>query len=263
VSGKNSGPRFHVLDCIVSRRTRSDALKKIRERLDSGDGGYVCFANVHTVVTARYDPELRSANNGAFMTLPDGKPIWLLGHLQGYRDLEHIPGPDFLEYCLSNGGDLRHFFFGSTEQTLKQLQASVSLRYPAAKVVGAYSPPFGTLSTLLDPGILRAIREAKPDLIWVGLGAPKQELWMAAVSQDLRPAVLLGVGAAFDFHAGTVRRAPRWLRACGLEWLHRLASEPRRLWKRYLVTNTLFLSHLFVDLVRSEKSVRSKGSSNE
>lgn len=240
-------PRFRVLDCHINRMDRERALEAVRQRLKEGRGGYICFSNVHTVVTSRTDRHLRDDTNHSFLSLPDGRPLSIYARLRGYSDVAQVTGPDFMEYCLHAMPGARHFFYGSTENTLARLRANIAERYPQAVIVGAYSPPFRPLTEQEHAAVISMINDAKPNFVWVGLGAPKQEKWMAENWESLRPAILMGVGAAFDFHAGTLKRCPEWMRVMSLEWLYRLSQEPRRLWRRYFVTNSLFVWYLAVD----------------
>lgn len=249
--------RYPVLDCLISRTDMPRAARSISERIRSEQGGYVCFSNVHTVVTARRDLRLRQATNDSFLSVPDGKPLSIVAKMQGIRDIGQVAGPDFMPYLIKTGGNTRHFFYGSTPATLEKLQANLARQFPEAKLVGGYSPPFRTLSETESLEIVDIIKQACPDVVWVGLGAPRQEYWMAEHWQQLKPAVLLGVGAAFDFHAGQIARAPEWMKAWSVEWIHRLCQEPRRLWKRYLVTNSLFIYYLMKNmLVRHKVQVK-------
>lgn len=249
--------RYPVLDCLISRTDMQRAARSISERIRSEQGGYVCFSNVHTVVTARRDLRLRQATNDSFLSVPDGKPLSIVAKMQGIRDVGQVAGPDFMPYLIKTGGDTRHFFYGSTSATLEKLQANLARQFPDAKLVGVYSPPFRALSETESLEIVGIIKRACPDVVWVGLGAPRQEYWMATHWQQLKPAVLLGVGAAFDFHAGQIARAPEWMKALSVEWIHRLCQEPRRLWKRYLVTNSLFIYYLMKNmLVRHKVQVK-------
>ena len=236
--------RFEVLDCLVSRTNMSHALQKVQGRIANRQGGYVCFSNVHTVVMARKDLRLRGITNNSFLSVPDGKPLSIVGKWRGIADVGRVAGPDFMPYFIQMAKGTRHFFFGSTPETLEKLMANIRSQYPETIITGGYSPPFGAVSSSEMGKILSIINQATPDIIWIGLGAPKQEYWMADNWQKLRPAVLMGVGAAFDLHAGHISRAPDWMKRLSLEWLFRLSQEPRRLWKRYLVTNTMFLYYL-------------------
>jgi N-acetylglucosaminyldiphosphoundecaprenol N-acetyl-beta-D-mannosaminyltransferase len=242
--------RYKILDCSISAVNTQLAFDACIEKINSGEGGYVCFSNVHAVVTAKKDLLLRQATNEAFIASPDGKPLSIVGRWRGV-DVQQVAGPDFLPYMMEHAADGKHFFMGSTEETLAKLKVAFSQQYPQADIVGMYSPPFGPMSDQENNKIHKMILDAGANMVWVGLGAPKQECWMAENWQQLRPALLFGVGAAFDFHAGTISRAPEFMRKNGLEWLHRLCSEPRRLWRRYLVTNSLFIFYLCVDSLSS------------
>ena len=245
--------RYNVIGCHINKLTKADALNDVISRVRNGGGGYVCFTNVHVSVMAREDNEIQNIINSSFMSLPDGKPLYWVGKAKGLDNLEQIPGPDFFPELINARTDppLRHYFFGGKQETLDTLVENIKTKYPHTQIVGAESPPFRELtSDEVESGLAR-IRDSKADIVWVGLGAPKQEKWMAEHWQSLKPAILFGVGAAFDFHAGNIQRAPEWTQRLGLEWLHRLLSEPRRLWKRYFYTNTMFLFYLVKDLLFS------------
>jgi N-acetylglucosaminyldiphosphoundecaprenol N-acetyl-beta-D-mannosaminyltransferase len=237
-----------VLGSHVSRLDAAGALERVRRRPGEGGGGYVCFTNVHATVTGRQDPAFQAVTNESFLSLADGKPVYWLARLLGDRAVGHVPGPDFMLLALDRLRDQRHFFYGSTPRVLEQLKARMEERFPGLQVCGTLSPPFRPLTAADLAEHHAQIRASGAQYVWIGLGAPKQEMWMAANAQALQPAVLFGVGAAFEFHSGVTRRAPEAMRRLGLEWLFRLAAEPRRLWKRYLVTNTLFVSYAIRDL---------------
>jgi N-acetylglucosaminyldiphosphoundecaprenol N-acetyl-beta-D-mannosaminyltransferase len=220
------------------------AAQNVIRQMATKEGGYVCFSNVHTVVTARGDLRLREIINQSFMSLPDGKPLSVLASLRGIKDVNQVAGPDFMPYFLEIARGARHFFYGSTPETLDRLVDNIKRRFPGINVAGRYSPPFGDIPAHQMMEIISFIKQCDPDIIWVGLGAPKQEYWMGAQWEHLRPAILMGVGAAFDFHAGKVKRAPGWIRKMGFEWAYRFFQEPSRLWRRYLVTNFLFIWYL-------------------
>lgn len=202
----------------------------------------VCICNVHSVVTAAQDPAFMAVLNGADMATPDGMPVaWML-RLLGRRGQQRINGPDLMWRYLAQAERLGQVvsFYGSTEPTLVRLHEAMRRAFPALRVGAMISPPFRALSEAEEQAYRDRIAACGTAVLFVGLGCPKQERWMAAQRGRL-PAVMVGVGAAFDYHAGTIRRAPPWMQRHGLEWLHRLASEPRRLWRRYLVTNSLYL----------------------
>jgi N-acetylglucosaminyldiphosphoundecaprenol N-acetyl-beta-D-mannosaminyltransferase len=176
------------------------------------------------------------------MATPDGMPVaWVLRSL-GYLGQERINGPDLMDRVCRAAAETRApvFFYGSTTDTLEKLKGSLKNRFPVLEIAGAYSPPFRALTEKEDAEVVNLINSSGAGIVFVGLGCPKQEIWMAEHKGKIN-AVMLGVGAAFDFHAGTVKRAPRYMRQAGIEWFHRFLQEPRRLWKRYAVTNTLFI----------------------
>ena len=229
------------MDCLISRVTMDSAVARVSARAATFAGGYVCFSNVHSIVTSRNDKHLRNITNQSFISMPDGKPVAAFATWCGIEGVSQVAGPDFMLVFLEKNRSARNYFYGSTEETLSLLLQRLKQSIPGLNIVGSYSPPFGVISDEEQENIIAGIQKLKPDYIWVGLGAPKQEYWMAKYWDRLRPAILLGVGAAFDFHAGTKPRAPIWLRRAGLEWLHRLMNEPKRLWHRYLYTNSIFL----------------------
>jgi len=202
----------------------------------------VCICNSHSLVTARQDAAFAEVLRLAEMCTPDGAPVaWMLRRL-GHPGQPRINGPDLMwRYCAwaaANGEAI--YLYGGSDATLALLQRRLLAAFPALRIAGAHAPPFRALSAAEDVAVVDAINASGAGTVWVSLGCPKQELWMQAHRGRVQ-AVMLGVGAAFDYHAGTLRRAPPWAQRAGLEWLHRLLSEPRRLWRRYLVTNTLFV----------------------
>jgi N-acetylglucosaminyldiphosphoundecaprenol N-acetyl-beta-D-mannosaminyltransferase len=213
-------------------------------------GGYVCLCNVHVLVTALHDASLRETIEGAELRLPDGAPVaWLLRAL-GSRHARRVGGPDLLAFVLdrSRDGLLRHFFAGSTERELEALTRLVARTWQGVEIVGHHAPRFAPQPPIEES--LARIRDSGAQLVWVGLGAPKQELWMARAACALPDVTFVGVGAAFDFVAGSKPRAPEWMQGVGLEWLFRMMSEPRRLGGRYLRTNSEFIALTAVGLTR-------------
>ena len=214
-------------------------------------------ANVHVVVSAWRDAPYRRIVNAADMVLPDGAPVaWLLRR-QGHAGQVRISGPDLMWSVLERCADLGIpvYFYGSTPQTLTALVARVQGTFPRVPIAGAESPPFRSLTDAEDSAVVERINASGAAVVLVGLGCPKQEHWVMAHRGRVN-AVMVAIGAAFDFHAGQIRRAPRWMRDHGLEWLHRLLCEPRRLWKRYLVTNSFFLVGAAGQLLRGRKARR-------
>ncbi len=204
---------------------------------------YVCVTGVHGVMESHRNAELRQVHNAAGMVTPDGMPmVWLL-RLAGFPHVSRVYGPDLMSAVLQSGvtRGTRHFLYGSTAETLTQLRHNLLSRFAGAQVVGVHSPPFRAAGTDEDDAVCRMINDSGADIIWVGLSTPKQEIWMARHRARLWAPVMIGVGAAFDIHAGMVRQAPRFVQRSGLEWLFRLVQEPRRLMWRYLRNNPAFV----------------------
>jgi N-acetylglucosaminyldiphosphoundecaprenol N-acetyl-beta-D-mannosaminyltransferase len=240
--------------CFVGDLRR--ASEHVVERALTGSGGYVCQANAHVLVTARHDHRLRKALEEAWIVHPDGWPVAWLARRLGASAAARIAGAELMTLVFELGEErgLRHYLFGSTPDVIRRLEATLSSAHKNARIVGAVSPPFGSLFDEHALQAVEAIRRAEPDIVWCGLGAPKQELWMNRFASLLAPAVLLGVGAAFDFHAGTKRRAPEWMQKSGLEWAHRFWSEPRRLAGRYMRTNSEFIVRAAIQIASTRRS---------
>jgi N-acetylglucosaminyldiphosphoundecaprenol N-acetyl-beta-D-mannosaminyltransferase len=206
--------------------------------------GYVCVAAVHTVMSAAEDPELRDAVLGADFTVPDGQPlVWAMNSL-GHQLPDRVYGPELMDRACARAATtgVRMYLYGGRNQgALVQLALNLRTRYPGLQIVGGYSPPFRELTPDEETRIATEINRSRADIVWVGIGVPKQEKWMARMRDRLDAPVLCGVGAAFDFHAGLVPQAPHWMQRFSLEWVFRLAQEPRRLWKRYTRYNPRFV----------------------
>ena len=206
--------------------------------------GYICVAAVHTVMAFQEDPELRSAVLGASLTVPDGQPLVWAINLLGHNLPSRVYGPDLMERALERAADsgLRMYLYGGRRESLERLREELPRRYPGLQLAGVRHAPFHPLSDEEADAIAAELNASGADVIWVGLGVPRQEKWMAAMRERLEAPVLVGVGAAFDFHAGVKRQAPDGLQRLGLEWAFRLAQEPRRLWRRYLRYNPRFVA---------------------
>ena len=244
--------RANVLGVGVSALNLDSAALAITRALERKAKGYVCVTGVHGVSEAQVDPDFRRILNSAFLNTPDGMPMVWMGRVQGFRNMGRVYGPDLmLRVCeLSVAGGFTHFFYGGGPGVAESLKARLEQRFPGLKVAGTYTPPFRPLTAEEENRLAQRVAELKPDIVWVGLSTPKQERFMAEHWQRLDATLFFGVGAAFDFHAGRVRQAPRWMQRCGLEWLFRLCCEPRRLWKRYLKNNPLFLLRALCQLSR-------------
>jgi N-acetylglucosaminyldiphosphoundecaprenol N-acetyl-beta-D-mannosaminyltransferase len=219
--------------------------------------GYVCVANVHTVTASGEDVELRAALDGSAVTVPDGQPlVWAMNAL-GHRLSHRVYGPELMaRYCeRSRESGTRHFLYGGrTDGALVQLALNLRRRHPGLQIVGGWAPPHRPLTRAEQDFVVAEINRSKPDVVWVGIGVPKQEKWMAALRPRLDAPLLLGVGAAFDFHAGLIAQAPHWMQRTGLEWAFRLAHEPRRLWRRYLRYNPRFVARFARQWGRQRRS---------
>jgi N-acetylglucosaminyldiphosphoundecaprenol N-acetyl-beta-D-mannosaminyltransferase len=245
-----------ILEAFIDALSWEDAISQIMKWGAARESRYVCICNVHSVVTTTRDIEFKIAVNNADMSTPDGAPIaWALRRL-GHPSQERINGPDLMLKYLAEAersGQVA-FFYGSTETTLNKLHTALAMKFPGLRIGGAYSPPFRSLSREEDQEIVDMINRSGANVVFVGLGCPKQEKWMAEHRGRIH-AVMIGVGAAFDYHSGVVKRAPLWWQHNGLEWLYRLGSEPRRLFKRYMVTNVLFIVGLLRQFVTRKVSI--------
>jgi len=234
----------NVLGVRVSAVNLKSATEFIQKAIEDGRKEYVCVRDAHGIVRCQDDPELRSIHNRAFLVTPDGMPlVWAL-RKAGHAESGRVYGPDLMLSVFDAGSakGLRHFLYGATAETLEQLQARLLAKFPQAQIVGSYAPPFRKLSTQEEADIADKLNRSGADIIWVGLSSPKQELWMAHMRDRLEASMLIGVGAAFDFHAGLKRQAPRFIQRSGFEWAFRLLCEPRRLWRRYALVVPTFIS---------------------
>ena len=235
-------PGAQVLGARITATGWDETVQALAHWASRRESRYVCISNVHMVVTARQDADLADAMRQADMATPDGAPIaWMLRRL-GFPNQPRISGTELMRAYLGEASQRAEpiFLLGGTEETLAALKQNLMAEFPSLIIAGAISPPFRPITEAEDEAMVAHINASGARTVWVGLGCPKQEKWMLAHRGRVQ-AVMLGVGAAFDFISGTKPRAPAWVQKLGLEWLHRLASEPKRLWKRYLVTNTLFV----------------------
>jgi N-acetylglucosaminyldiphosphoundecaprenol N-acetyl-beta-D-mannosaminyltransferase len=247
-----SPSNFEYRGVPLTAQTLADAARSLLSAAVSKKRVRAHFCTVHTFVTAQDDASLRAALDSADMVAMDGVPLVWLARRRGFRSAERVCGPDVMLALCDAGRDrgLRHYFLGGAPGVPDSLAASLRVRFPGLSVVGTESPPFRPLTPDEDQAQIDTINAAEPDVLWIGLGSPKQELWAAHHASRLRVPLLLPVGAAFDFHSGRVRRAPRWMQRTGLEWLFRLAMDPRRLLRRYAVTNVRFVTMVARDALR-------------
>ena len=231
-----------ILGVNIAVTNMREVVNLIVNNVTDLQGKFICLSNVHTTVMSEKDEEYRSIQNSAFLALPDGSPLALVQRLRGYRGAEQVAGPDLMPeiWKATEHTELSHYFYGSTQETIEALHKNLIRKYPELKIAGMEAPPFRPLTDEEDRETVERINASGADFVWVGLGAPKQEKWMYDHRERIH-AIMLGVGAGFDFHAGTVKRAPSWMREHYLEWLYRLIQDPKRLWKRYVQTNGKFL----------------------
>lgn len=247
--------RFDVLGSRISALTLDRTVGLIADRVANRAPGYICVCTVNCVVEGLKNPEVQATINQAWLATPDGMPMVWWGRRVGFPDMERVYGPDLLRTVIADPrhAETTHFFYGGSPEVVDKLIERAKRINERVKIVGKICPPFRPLTTRQEADFAEAINEAGPDIVWVGLGSPKQNLWMANNRSRLRAPILIGVGAAFDFLAGVKSQAPRWMQQNGLEWFFRLITEPRRLWKRYLIYNTIFIAHTLAHLVRSKR----------
>jgi N-acetylglucosaminyldiphosphoundecaprenol N-acetyl-beta-D-mannosaminyltransferase len=245
-----------VLDVPLALTDYDRVLDWIEEMVGAGEQGYVCVCNVHTVMASHEDPELRAALSASSMNVPDGQPlVWAINSL-GHSLAGRVYGPELMSrFCAraAAGGERVYLYGGHNQGALVQLALNLRQRFPGVRIVGGYSPPHRALSAEEERAVAEEINRSRADVVWIGIGVPKQEKWMARMRPLLEAPVLIGVGAAFDFHAGLVPQAPNWLQEAGLEWAYRLAHEPRRLWRRYVRYNPRFLSAFARQFARHQR----------
>jgi N-acetylglucosaminyldiphosphoundecaprenol N-acetyl-beta-D-mannosaminyltransferase len=247
--------RINVLGVGISEINYDTALEQIRAAIAERRQGYVTVTGVHGVSESQDDAALRAIHNRSFLSTPDGMPMVWLGKLAGSSVISRVYGPDLMLRVLQDGvaRGWRHFFFGGGDGVAQELRDALTARFPGLQVAGTYTPPFRPLDAAEEADLARQVAEARPDCFWVGLSTPKQERFMAQYLPRLETTLMFGVGAAFDFHAGKVPQAPSLLQKAGLEWAYRLTKEPKRLWRRYLRNNPLFLGRAFLQLTGMRK----------
>jgi len=235
--------RVNVLGVGISAIDLDTAEQVIDAALQNGNQSYVCVTSVHGIMEAQKDPKFRSILNQSLLTTPDGMPTVWVGKLQGFAQIDRVFGPDLMARicCLSEKKGYTHFLYGGARGTAEMLRSCLLAQYPALRITGTYTPPFRALNRQEEQELVGIVARARPDVLWVGLSTPKQERFMADYLGKLQTRLMIGVGAAFDFHTGRIKDAPQWLKRAGLQWAHRLWQDPRRLFRRYLVNNSAFL----------------------
>lgn len=234
--------KYKVLTVWLNAVTLPDVIEAIDEWIATGNQGYILPCTVNDVISAYDSPQLTTVINNSSLAVPDGMPLVWMGKFYG-KKVSRTYGPDLMLKMCEHSQDkqYRHFFYGTTSATLDSLIKNLLCRFPKIIIAGSFSPPFRELSEEEKYNIAEMINSANPDIVWVGLGSPKQDFWAAEFRHRLHANAIIAVGAAFDFIAGKLPQAPRWMGKCGLEWLFRLAIEPRRLWRRYLIGNSRFM----------------------
>lgn len=240
--------RANVLGVGISALNMNSAVAEAMALLNGGGKGYICVTGVHGVMEAQSDPAFRAIQNRSFLTTPDGMPTVWVGRLQGHKDMARVYGPDFmLALCQAGVAEgYRHFLYGGQAGVAEQLRQALTARIPGLQIAGTFTPPFRPLNEEEEAELYRQVKESRADILWCGLSTPKQERFMAQYLDRLPVKLMVGVGAAFDINSGRTVDAPAWIKKSGLQWLHRLLQEPRRLWRRYLYNNPRFLSLLLL-----------------
>lgn len=252
-SARPPAPRVNVLGTGIAAMNPAGVATLIQRWVeDETFGRYVCVTGVHGVMEGFRDEQVRLAHNRADLCVPDGMPLVWISRLSGHRRTRRVYGPDLMLtlLALAEKEGYTNFFYGGGPGLVEKLRDRMLERFPALQIVGTHTPPFRRLSEEEKGKVIAKINAAEPDLLWVGLSTPKQELLMADFSACVRAKVMFGVGAAFDFNAGLLRQAPQWMQAAGMEWFFRLCAEPRRLWRRYARNNPSFLFHLLLQRLR-------------
>jgi N-acetylglucosaminyldiphosphoundecaprenol N-acetyl-beta-D-mannosaminyltransferase len=236
-------PRCNVLGIGVHAVNIPSALQAVADAVREGRKGYVCVTGVHGVMEAQKNTEMRSILNAAFLNVPDGMPMVWVGRSQGFGDMKRVYGPEFMmavcEASVREGWS--HFLYGGKPGVAESLRSFLEKRFPGIRIVGICTPPFRPLNPDEEAALADQVRKAKPDCFWVGLSTPKQEMFMSKTLAKLEARLMFGVGAAFDVWTGNIQDAPAWMKKAGLQWVHRLVQEPRRLWRRYAVIVPSFL----------------------
>jgi N-acetylglucosaminyldiphosphoundecaprenol N-acetyl-beta-D-mannosaminyltransferase len=246
--------RVNVLGVGVSVIDMKSALSFVRQSLAQRKRGYICVTGVHGIMEAQADSEFKIIQNRSLLTTPDGMPLVWAGKLRRLP-IQRVYGPDFmLAVCGCSGKTgYRHFFFGGKPGVAPRLKQTMESRFPGLQVVGTYTPPFHSLTAVEEAELYRLVNATQPDFLWVGLSTPKQERFMAEYVNKLPAKIMVGVGAAFDIHIGAIKDSPTWIKNTGLQWLHRLFQEPKRLWRRYVINNPKFIYYFTLELLGFRK----------
>ncbi len=243
--------KFIILGVGISAIDINDACSLVVDSILYKRKIYICVCPVSTIMECKRNKKVFMSVNSADLATPDGMPSVWIGKMLGFKNIRRVYGPELMqEICeISQKNSYKNYLYGSSSNVLSKLREKLNIKYPTLIISGIFSPPFKQLTKDEDDRIVKDINSNNPDIVWVGLGSPKQDLWMYEHRKKINAPVMIGVGAAFDFLAGTKPQAPRWMRDAGLEWFFRLVTEPKRLWRRYLVDNTLFVWYVGCDLL--------------
>ena len=255
-SDDEKGPRVMILGVPIDPIDMPAALARMGAWIAAREAQYVCCAPAHAVMECVDHPELRAVYEQSGMTTPDGMPVVWLCRWYGFDSTQRVYGPDLLLAACAEGLEQgwRHYFYGGAPGVAERLAERLRERFPSIQIVGVESPPFRALSAEEDAQAVERLRRSGADIVWVGIGSPRQEQWMAAHRGQVGAPVLVGVGAAFDFLSGYKPQAPRWMQRSGLEWLFRLVSEPGRLWRRYVLGYPRFVVLVAAQLLRGRNA---------
>ncbi|MCX5706407.1 MAG: WecB/TagA/CpsF family glycosyltransferase [Candidatus Omnitrophica bacterium] len=242
--------KFCILKVKISAIDMHDASLLVEEAILKRQKKYICVCPVSTIMECKKNEKVLTSVNCADLVTPDGMAVVWLGRIHGHKNIRRVYGPELMEKvcAISAKSGYRNYIYGSTQDVLGKLKERLAKRYPGLIINGMFSPPFRQLTEEEDDKIVEEINNNAPDIVWVGLGSPKQDLWIYEHRDRINAPVMIGVGAAFDFLAGTKPQAPRWIRGNGFEWLFRLVTEPKRLWRRYLINYPLFVYYVLVEL---------------
>ncbi len=244
---KSEIPTCNILGVNIAAINMEWLLDFTKQNIKKLSGDYLCVSNVHTTITAFEEPDYCEVQNGGIMAIPDGGPLAATARKRGFPETGRTDGPGYMVEVLklSEERGYSHFFYGSTEDTLEKMKQKLEKDYPGIRIAGMYSPPFRPLTEEEDEAVINMLNEASADFVWIGLGAPKQERFMAAHLGKVH-GLMIGIGAGFDFLAGNIKRAPKWMQDHSLEWFYRMLQDPKRLFWRYVRTNSKFIWNVFV-----------------
>jgi N-acetylglucosaminyldiphosphoundecaprenol N-acetyl-beta-D-mannosaminyltransferase len=244
--------KFYILEVKISAINMDEVCSVVEDAILKRRKIYICVCPVSTIMECKRSERVLASVNAADLATPDGMPVVLIGKMQGYKNIRRVYGPDLMQQIcgISGKNGYKNYLYGSSTEVLLKLKENLNRKYPDLIISGIFSPPFRQLTKEEDDKIVEEVNNINPDIVWVGLGSPKQDLWMYEHRQRINAPVMIGVGAAFDFLAGTKPQAPRWMRGAGFEWFFRLITEPKRLWRRYLINNLLFIWYVAVDLLK-------------